>query len=53
MMIGCIVMYRERHLIECLIGKLKHFRRIFSRFDKLARRYLGFLHLTCALIWLR
>ena len=45
--------YRERHLIECFIGKIKHFRRVFSRFDKLACRYLGFLHLTSALIWLR
>ena len=45
--------YRERHLIECFIGKIKHFRRVFSRFDKLARRYLGFLHLTSTLIWLR
>ena len=45
--------YRERHLIECFIGKIKHFRRVFSRFDKLARRYLGFLHLTCVLVWLR
>jgi transposase len=45
--------YRERHLVECFIGKIKHFRRVFSRFDKLARRYLGFLHLTCTLIWLR
>ncbi len=35
--------YRERHLIECFIGKIKHFRRVFSRFDKLAKRYLGFL----------
>jgi transposase len=45
--------YRERHLIECFIGKIKHFRRVFSRFDKLASRYLGFLHLTSTLIWLR
>ncbi len=45
--------YRERHLIECFIGKIKHFRRVFSRFDKLARRYLGFLHLTATLIWFR
>ena len=37
-------LYRERHLIECFINKLKQFRRIFSRFDKLASRYLGFLH---------
>jgi transposase len=41
--------YRERHLIECFIGKIKHFRRVFSRFDKLARRYLGFLHFTSTL----
>ena len=45
--------YRERHLIECFIGKIKHFRRVFSRFDKLAKRYLGFLQLTSTLIWLR
>ena len=45
--------YRERQLIECFIGKIKHFRRIFSRFDKLANRYLGFLQFVSALIWLR
>lgn len=45
--------YRERHLIECFIGKIKHFRRVFSRFDKLARRYLGFVQFVSALIWLR
>lgn len=46
-------LYKERHLIECFIGKLKHFRRCFSRFDKLARNYLSFLHFASALIWLR
>ena len=46
-------LYRERHLIECCINKLKHFRRLFSRFDKLDRSYLGFVHLVYALIWLR
>ena len=46
-------LYRERHLVECFINKIKHFRRVFSRFDKLARRYLGFLQLTSTLIWLR
>ena len=30
-------LYKERHLIECCIGKLKHFRRVFSRFDKWRR----------------
>ena len=46
-------LYRERHLVECFINKIKHFRRVFSRFDKLARRYLGFLHFVSSLIWLR
>jgi transposase len=26
-------LYKERHLIECYIGKLKHFRRVFSRLN--------------------
>lgn len=46
-------LYRERHLVECFINKIKHFRHIFSRFDKLAQRYLGFLHFVSVLIWLR
>ncbi len=46
-------LYRERHLVECFIGKIQHYRHIFSRFDKLANRYLGFLHFVGALIWLR
>ena len=37
---------RERHLVECFINKTKHYRRIFSRFEKLDTRYLGFLHFT-------
>ena len=41
------------HLVECFINKIKHYRRIFSRFEKLDTRYLGFLHFTAALIWLR
>ena len=46
-------LYRERHLIECFINKIKHFRRVFSRFDKLASRYMGFLFFVSSLIWLR
>ncbi len=46
-------LYRERHVVECFIGKIKHYRRVFSRFDKLASRYLGFLQFAAALIWLR
>jgi transposase len=45
--------YRERHLIECFIGKLKYFRRVFSRFDKYATRYLAFVHFASIFIWLK
>lgn len=45
--------YKERHLVECFINKIKHYRRIFSRFEKLAKRYLGFLCFAGTLIWLR
>ena len=46
-------MYKERHLIECFFNKIKYYRRIFSRFEKLARNYMGFLRFASALIWLR
>lgn len=46
-------LYRERHLVECFIGKIKHYRRVFSRFEKLSKNYLGFLSFVSALIWLR
>ena len=46
-------LYRERHLVECFFNKIKHYRRIFSRYDKLASRYLGFVKFVSTLIWLR
>ncbi len=46
-------LYKERHLVECCINKLKQYRRIFSRYEKLASRYLGFLKFAATLIWLR
>jgi transposase len=45
--------YHERALVECFFNKIKHFRHIFSRFDKLASRFLGFLHFAGVLSWLR
>lgn len=45
--------YRERHLVECFFNKIKWFRRIFSRFDKLDSSYLAFLSLAATLIWLK
>ena len=46
-------LYEERHIIECFFSKIKHFRRVFSRFDKAARNYAAFIAFVGAMIWLR
>ncbi len=46
-------LYKERHLVEKLFLKLKAFRRIATRYDKLACTYLGFLCVASILIWLK
>lgn len=45
-------LYKERHLVECFFQRIKRFRRISMRFEKLARNFLAFLHLACVLVWL-
>lgn len=44
-------LYKERNLIERFFNKIKHFRRIATRYDKLGRNYAGFLNLVAALRW--
>ena len=39
-------LYKERHLIECFFAKLKWFRRLAMRFDKLDPSFLAFAYLT-------
>jgi transposase len=46
-------LYQQRHKIEILFGFMKHYRRVFARFEKLARRYLAFVQLVAACILLR
>ena len=45
--------YKERNIVERFINRIKWYRRIFTRYDKLARRYMAFLHLAATMIWLR
>lgn len=46
-------LYRRRNLIERFFCKLKHFRRIATRFDKLARNFLAAVMLASTRLWLR
>lgn len=45
--------YRLRNRIERFFNKLKHFRRIATRFDRRATYFLAALHLASAMIWMR
>ncbi|CAB1368277.1 IS5 family transposase [Denitratisoma oestradiolicum] len=44
--------YKARNLVERFFNRLKQFRRLATRYDKLACRFNAFLHLACAYIWL-
>lgn len=44
--------YRMRNRIERLINRLKQFRRLATRYEKLAENYLAMLHLGSILLWL-
>ena len=45
-------LYKERNLIERFFGKLKQFRAIATRYDKLARNFLGAIRLVAAVVQL-
>lgn len=45
-------LYRERNLVERFFNKLKAFRAIATRYDKLANTFLAAIHLVSVLFWL-
>lgn len=45
-------LYKYRHLVENIFARLKHFRAIATRYDKLKRNYASLLAMACAYIWL-
>ena len=45
-------LYRERNLVERFFNKLKQYRGIATRFDKLATTFLAGVLLVCVVIWL-
>jgi transposase len=44
---------RTRNLVERFFNKIKHCRRVATRYDKLAANYLAFIQLASIRIWLR
>jgi transposase len=44
--------YKGRNLIERFFCRIKHFRRISTRYDKLDRRFEAFITIAAAWIWL-
>ena len=46
-------LYRHRNLIERFFNKLKHFRRVATRYDKTARNFLAAVLIASTRLWLR
>jgi putative transposase len=46
-------LYKERNLIERFFNKLKQFRRVATRYDKLLVNFMGFVKLAAIAMWLR
>ena len=46
-------LYKDRNLVERFFNKIKHCRRVATRYDKHAANYLAFVKLACIRLWLR
>ena len=46
-------LYKDRNLIERFFNKMKHFRRIATRYEKTVTSYLAMVHLAASLILLK
>ena len=45
--------YGLRYRIECFINKIKHYRRVATRYEKTARNFLSMVSLAAVMVWLR
>jgi transposase len=46
-------LYRERNLIERFFNRIKHYRRVATRYEKLAANFLAMVKLAVVRLWLR
>jgi transposase len=44
--------YRRRNLAERFVNRIKHFRRVATRYEKTARNFLAFVQLAAICCWL-
>jgi transposase len=47
------VVYKERNLAERFINRIKHYRRVATRYDKTPRNFLAFVHVAAIMVLLR
>jgi putative transposase len=45
-------LYRDRNKVERFFNRLKHYRRVATRYEKTARNYLSMVYLASTMIWL-
>jgi transposase len=46
-------LYKERNHVERFMNRVKHYRRVATRYDKTARNYLTFVHVAAIMLLLR
>jgi transposase len=45
--------YKDRNLVERFWNKVKHYRRVATRYEKTARNFLAFLHVASIMVLLQ
>jgi len=45
-------LYKDRNKVERFFNRVKHYRRIATRYEKTARNYMAMLHLVSTMVWL-
>lgn len=45
-------LYKDRNKVERFINRVKHYRRVATRYEKTGRNYLAFVYVASAMVWL-
>jgi transposase len=46
------IIYKERNKIERLFNRLKQFRKLATRFEKIQKNFEGLIYMACIYLWL-